>query len=132
MNIEILYTELKYTASRSSGPGGQHANKVSSKIQLLFDLEDSKAFTLEEKERLLKNLKPKLTKENVLILSSEESRSQHQNKEIVTKKFLEIIKNGLKVPKKRKITKPTKVSVKKRLEKKKRQALKKAQRRKPL
>ncbi len=132
MNKEILYTEIKYSTSRSSGPGGQHANKVSSKVQLLFDLEYSKAFAEEEKERLFKTLRTKLTKENILLISSEESRSQHKNKEIVNKKFIEILNNGLKVPKKRKTTKPTKASVKKRLEKKKRQAFKKAQRRKPI
>ncbi len=131
MNQEILNTEIKYTASRSSGPGGQHANKVSSKVQLIFDFENSKSFSEEEKQILFKNLKSKLTKEKVLILFSDESRSQHKNKEIVTDRFLKIIHKGLVVPKKRKATKPNKSSVKKRLEKKKKQAYKKALRRKP-
>ncbi len=131
MNQEILNTEIKYTASRSSGPGGQHANKVSSKVQLIFDVENSKAFTEEEKRILSKNLKNKLTKENYIIISSDESRSQHKNKEIVTDRFLKILHRGLVVPKERKATKPNRSSIKKRLERKKKQAYKKALRRKP-
>ncbi len=131
MNQEIINAELKYTASRSSGPGGQHANKVSSKVQLVFDLENSKAFTEEEKLILFKNLKNKLTKENYIIIFSDESRSQHKNKETVTDRFLKIIHRGLVVPKERKATKPNISSIKKRLERKKKQAYKKALRRKP-
>jgi len=131
LDIETLHNELKYTASRSSGPGGQHANKVSSKVQLSFDLENSNAFTDEEKQTLFNNLKTKLTKENSLIITSDESRSQHKNKEIVTDRFFGVIKKGLIVPKERKATKPKRASIKKRLDKKKKLAYKKALRRKP-
>ena len=79
---------------------------------------NSAELTSEEKELLLKNLQPKLTKEGVLLLNCDESRSQHKNKEIVIKRFLEIIYNGLKIPKKRKATKPSKSSIQKRLDKK--------------
>lgn len=126
MDSKILQTELNFKAIRSSGPGGQHANKVSSKVQLIFDLEKTKAFSEEEKELLLKNLRKKLTKDNVLIMTSEASRSQHKNKDIVIEKFHQIIKEALKVPVKRKATKPSRSSVRKRLEKKKKQAYKKA------
>jgi ribosome-associated protein len=126
MNTEKLIKELKFKAVRSSGAGGQHVNKVSSKVVLIFDVENSKVFSEEEKELLLRNLKIKLTKEHLLILNCEENRSQHKNKELVIKRFLEIITNALKVPKKRKPTKPSKSSIKKRLEKKKKQAYKKA------
>jgi len=131
MNTDLLLKELKFKAVRSSGPGGQHANKVSSKIQLLFDVENSSSFTEEEKDLLLKKLKSKLTKENILILTSEETRSQHKNKEVVIRKFHETIKESLKIPTKRKATKPSKSSIKKRLERKKKQAFKKAIRQKP-
>ncbi len=131
MNKRRLYTELKFKAIRSGGPGGQHANKVSSKVILFFDVQNTKAFTEEELQLLLKNLRHKLTKENILVLSSEETRSQHKNKEIVLDKFDEIILNALKSPKKRKPTKPSKASIKKRLESKKIQAFKKVTRRKP-
>lgn len=131
MNRENLQAELNFKAIRSSGPGGQHANKVASKVQLIFDLENSKAFNEDEKELLFKNLRTKLTKENILITSSEETRSQHKNKEIVIDKFHQLIKEALKIPRKRKATKPSKSSIKKRLERKKKQAFKKVTRQKP-
>ena len=128
MNVAQLLKELKFKAVRSSGSGGQHVNKVASKIELIFDLHNSVGFTDEEKTVLLKNLRSKLTKEQILLLQCSESRSQHKNKEIVIERFLQIITNGLKVPKKRKATKPSKASIQKRLEKKKRQAYKKVSR----
>ena len=131
MNSEGIIHELNFKAVRSSGAGGQHVNKVSSKVELMFDLQNSNVLNLEEKELLLKNLKSKLTKENMLLLQCDESRSQHKNKEIIIKRFLELIKNGLKIPKKRKATKPSKSSIQKRLDKKKKLAYKKAFRRKP-
>ncbi len=131
MNSDNIIQELKFKAVRSSGAGGQHVNKVSSKVELLFDLQNSLCLSDDEKELLIQKLKSKLTKENVLLLSCDESRSQHKNKEIVTKRFLELIKKGLKVPKKRKATKPSKSSIQKRLDKKKKHAYKKAFRRKP-
>jgi ribosome-associated protein len=131
LNPERIIHELNFKAVRSSGAGGQHVNKVSSKIELIFDLQNSSELTDDEKILLTKNLQSKLTKENVLLLQCDESRSQHKNKEIVIERFLELIKNGLKVPKKRKATKPTKSSVEKRIEKKKNIALKKVLRQKP-
>jgi ribosome-associated protein len=131
LNPERIIHELNFKAVRSSGAGGQHVNKVSSKIELIFDLQNSSELTDDEKILLTKNLQSKLTKENVLLLQCDESRSQHKNKEIVIERFFELIKNGLKVPKKRKATKPTKSSVEKRIEKKKNIALKKVLRQKP-
>ena len=131
MNQKILHSEIKFKAIRSSGPGGQHANKVSSKIVLFFDVQNSNAFTEDELNLVFRNLKTKLTKENILILSSEETRSQHKNKEIILDKFDQIIKKALVIPKKRKATKPSRSSVKKRLENKKTHAFKKMSRRKP-
>jgi ribosome-associated protein len=131
MNIERLIKELSFKAVRSSGAGGQHVNKVSSKIELIFDLQNSQEFNEAEKELLYKNLKTKLSKENLLILKCDESRSQHKNKEIVIKRFLEIITRAIVIPKKRKPSKPTKSSIQKRLDKKKKQAYKKAYRKKP-
>lgn len=131
MIAEILIKELNFKAVRSSGAGGQHVNKTSSKVELFFNLTNSSELTSEEKEILFKNLATRLTKEAVLILQCDESRSQHKNKEIVINRFIQVILNGLKVPKKRKPTKPSRSSVKKRLEKKKKQAYKKAFRKKP-
>ncbi len=131
MNTEKLIKELSFKAIRSSGPGGQHANKVSSKIELSFDIKASKELSDEQKELLLKNISNRLTKENILILFCDESRSQHKNKEIVIDRFKEIIKKGLIVPKKRKATKPSKASIKKRLDSKKKTSIRKSNRRKP-
>ena len=131
MDLDQLIKELKFKAIRSGGAGGQHVNKVSSKIVLFFDVASSQVLSYDEREVLLINLQTKLTKENMLILNCDESRSQHKNKEIIVQRFLQIIENGLKVPKKRKATKPSKASVKKRLENKKKQASIKANRKKP-
>jgi ribosome-associated protein len=131
MNIENLVKELTFKATRSSGAGGQHVNKVSSKIILTFDLLSSENLNEDEKEILLKNLKTRLTKDNILLLNCSESRSQHKNKELVIGRFLVIISEGLKVKKVRKKSKPSKAVIKRRLEKKSRQALKKSNRKKP-
>ena len=131
MDKETLLKELKFKAVRSSGAGGQHVNKVSSKVELFFDLENSKALSEEEKELLHINLKNRLTKENSIILFSDETRSQHKNKELVIKRFIELLKQGLKKTKIRKATKPSKLIKQKRLDAKKRVSDKKENRKKP-
>lgn len=131
MNTHELIKELKFKAVRSSGAGGQHVNKVSSKIELTFDLENSKELSENKKEILFKKLATRLTKENVLIIFSDETRSQHRNKELAIKRFLEIITQGLKRPKIRRATKPSRSSIRKKVENKKRQASKKLLRKKP-
>lgn len=131
MNREGIIQELKFKAVRSSGAGGQHVNKVSSKVELTFDLENSMALTDLEKNRLLKKLSSNLSKENILLLQCEETRSQHKNKELVIKKFLETLEANLVVPKRRRKTKPTRSAIEKRLKSKKKAALKKLNRGKP-
>ncbi len=130
MKPEELIKELNFKATRSSGAGGQHVNKVSSKIVLFFDVNNSVSLTTEEKEILLNNLHTKLTKENILILNCDESRSQHKNKAIVIARFLKIITEKLKVQKTRKATKIPRSVIRKRLESKKKLAFKKANRKK--
>ncbi len=126
-----LLLELTFKAIRSSGAGGQHVNKVSSKIELTFNIHESFVFDDEQKERLLKKLETKFTKEGVLIMQCDETRSQHKNKELVTKRFIELLESGLYVPKKRIPTKIPKAAVKKRLKKKKTISEKKVNRQKP-
>lgn len=132
MDQEQLLKEVIYKAVRSSGPGGQHVNKTSSKVELHFDVQESHGISEEEKVRILNKLKSRLTKENVLILQSDESRSQHKNKEYVSQRFLNIIEDASKKPKVRKKTRPSKASKMKRLKKKKINAEKKANRKDPL
>ncbi|EAR02879.1 alternative ribosome rescue aminoacyl-tRNA hydrolase ArfB [Maribacter sp. HTCC2170] len=131
MDKSTLLQELKFKAIRSSGAGGQHVNKVSSKIELTFDVLASNALSEIEKERISKKLITRLTKENILILQADDYRSQHRNKELAIKRFFELLENALKVKKKRKKSRPTKSSIEKRLKSKKKAALKKVSRRKP-
>lgn len=131
MNTLELLKELKFKAIRSSGAGGQHVNKVSSKIELTFNLTDSNQLSENQKEILSKKLANRLTKEGVLILFSDETRSQHRNKELAIKRFLELITQGLKRQKIRRATKPSRSSIRKKVENKKRQASKKLLRKKP-
>lgn len=131
MNTDKLISELTFKAQRSSGPGGQHVNKVSSKIELHFDLVSSNSFSDDEKQLLLKTLSNRLTKDNRLVLQCDETRSQHKNKELVIKRFLDLIKEGLIVPKKRKPTKVSKTIIRKRKESKRKQSQKKANRKTP-
>jgi len=131
LNKENIIQELKFKAVRSSGAGGQHVNKVSSKVELTFDLQNSNALSEREKIRLLKKLSNKLSKENILLMQCEETRSQHKNKELVIQKFLETLEANLVVPKRRRKTKPTRSAIEKRLKSKKKAALKKVNRGKP-
>lgn len=126
-----LIKELQFKSVRSGGAGGQHVNKVSTKIELTFDLRNSLAFLDTEKERLLHKLRPRLTNNGLLLLQCDETRSQHRNKELIVLRFLDVIESALKTPKKRKRTKPSKNSVEKRLKAKKLASQKKAGRGKP-
>lgn len=131
MDAEKIISELSFKAVRSSGSGGQNVNKVSSKVVLNFDLNASQALSDEEKLLLQENIVARLTSENILILNCDEDRSQLKNKEIVIKRFLEIIKKGLHVPKVRKATKIPKAVIKKRIKDKKNVSDLKQSRRKP-
>lgn len=130
MNKEQLIKELTFKAIRSSGAGGQHVNKVSSKIELCFSIKNSLGLTPEEKEKLYKNIGSRLTKDQRLILFSDESRSQHKNKELAIKRFLALIVKSSTKQKERKASKPTRASILKKRENKRLQALKKSMRKK--
>jgi len=131
MQAEELLKELSFKATRSSGAGGLHVNKVASQMELSFDIPNSTGLSEAEKERLQEKLKSRLTKEGILQLSCSESRSQHKNKTIVIERFLDLIKVKLRVQKPRKKTKPGKGAIEKRLKSKKNNALKKSQRKPP-
>ncbi|GAA4294560.1 alternative ribosome rescue aminoacyl-tRNA hydrolase ArfB [Aestuariibaculum suncheonense] len=126
-----LILELNFKAVRSSGAGGQHVNKVASKVELTFNLQSSEVFNDIQKSRLQYKLQNRLTNDGLLILQCAESRSQHKNKELVTERFLDLIENALKVQKKRVPTKIPKSVIKKRLKGKRNQSLKKENRKKP-
>ena len=125
--LVIPSNEIKWRFSRSSGPGGQNVNKIESRVEIIFDLEDSKVLNDYQKEILKRNLKNKLVN-NSLRLAVQEHRNQLLNRQLALMKFSSIIKNSLNKPLKlRKSTQPTKASQKKRVEvKKKRGELKKS------
>lgn len=131
MNKEGIYKELQFKAVRSSGAGGQHVNKVSSKVELSFDILNSQSLSEREKIRLLKNLSNRISKEGILQLSSSESRSQHTNKEKVIKRFYQLLEKGFIVPKKRKPTTISRTQKQKRMNQKQKQSEKKGLRKKP-
>jgi ribosome-associated protein len=124
-----LIPELSFTASRSGGPGGQHVNKVSSKITLRWDVFHSQILDEDQKNLLLKKLTNRLTTDGVLLISAQESRSQIQNKEVVLRKLDKLLTTALAKKKIRKATKPSKGAIQKRIEQKKQRSEKKQWRR---
>jgi ribosome-associated protein len=114
-----LDSEIFFRFSRSSGKGGQHVNKVSTKVELNFDVANSKLLTEEQKQKILQKLFQYINKEEILKVIVETSRSQLENKNIALKKFKKLIHDCFKEKKKRIATKPTKFSKENRLKKKK-------------
>lgn len=115
-----LDPEFKFKTSRSSGAGGQNVNKVSTKVELDFDVANSALLSTEQKEIILEKLAGKINKEGILQIVAQTERSQLGNKEIAIKKFYTLVNNCFAVKKKRKATKPSKASKEKRLQTKKR------------
>jgi ribosome-associated protein len=125
--VIIPSSEIQFRFSRSSGPGGQNVNKLSTKAELIFDLANSSAFDESTKERLRHTLGRNIDTTGKITLTSQESRSQFQNKQIAIEKFILMIRKALVIPKIRKETKTSHSSILKRLERKnKRGAIKKS------
>lgn len=116
--VPDLSTEFQFFTSRSSGPGGQNVNKVNSKVELRFNIQNSELLTDEQKEILLVKLASKVTAEGLLIVVSQRDRSQLVNKEDSVKKLYTLISKALTPRKARKSTRPTKSSIEKRLQSK--------------
>jgi ribosome-associated protein len=122
--------EIAFLVSRSSGPGGQHVNKVNTQVQLRFNISASKILSDAEKSTLLYKLRNQITKNNELIITSQTERSQIQNKKHALHKFYLLIEQLLKTEKDRIASRPSKAAQVRRLEKKRRLGEKKALRRK--
>jgi len=119
MEKEKIIKELVFKTSRSSGSGGQNVNKVSTKVELRFNLFISEALNAEEKQMISEQLKKKISQEGILIVTSDSERTQLGNKKKVIELFISLIEKSLIKPKKRTKTKPTKASKEKRLKEKK-------------
>ncbi len=126
-----LEQEIIYSATRSSGPGGQNVNKVNTQVELRFSVKNSGLFSGEEKDRIFLKLKNRINTEGELIITSQSGRTQLDNKEKAREKFFELLEKALTVRKKRIKSTPTLASRLKRLESKKNQAQKKLLRKPP-
>src|SRR5689334_14485675 len=122
ITAQSVRDELTFTTSRSGGPGGQLVNKVSSKVMLRWDIKGSSRLTTEEKELLLDKLKSRIVQGGELLIVSQESRSQQENKQLVMEKLNELLRKAFEIKKVRKATKKSRSSQEKRLTEKKRAA----------
>jgi ribosome-associated protein len=127
-DLRIPLTELDYQASRSGGPGGQHVNTSSTRIEVWWDVGRSPSLSEEQRAQLLERLRPRLDSSGRLRLVSSASRSQLRNREDVTERLRSVVASALAVRKKRKPTRPSRAAKAARLEAKRRRALTKERR----
>jgi len=130
-DFENLLKEVSFKAVRSGGKGGQNVNKVSTKVELSFNLSESNLLSEEQKEIIRKKISSKISDEGIIRLTADSERSQFSNKEIVSQKFISLIQKALTPKKKRIASKPSKASREERLKLKKEKAERKELRRKP-
>ena len=127
--VRIPVSELHFRTSRSSGPGGQNVNKLETRVELLFDIVRSPSLTDEQRERILLNLGSRIDGDGVLHISSQRSRSQWENKQGTIEKLVSVLREVLKVRRKRIKTAPTRSSNETRVQQKKKHSQKKKLRR---
>jgi ribosome-associated protein len=129
--LRLPRAELEYRASRSGGPGGQHVNTSSTRVEVWWDVAGSSALTEEQRARLLARLATRLDSAGRLRLVSGGTRSQLRNREEVTERLRDLVAAALRVPKARKRTRPSRAAKAARLEAKRRRAAVKRERRPP-
>jgi len=127
--LAIPRTELLYRASRAGGPGGQHVNTSSTRIELLWDLSASTVIDEEQRERLKLKLGARLDSDGKVRVVASDRRSQRQNRLAAEERLAALVRHALVIPKKRRPTKPTRAAKERRLSDKKRRAEKKRERR---
>lgn len=118
-SVSVPSAELSFRASRSGGPGGQHVNTSSTRMELVWDVATSPSLTEQQRKRVLEKLGNRINSEGQLLLAEGGSRSQHQNREAVTERFISLLAEALHVPKPRRKTRPPRSSREKRLKAKK-------------
>lgn len=121
-DLFIPRSELTYRATRAGGPGGQHVNTSSTRIELVWDVAGSPSLTEPQRQRILSGLANRISQEGLLQLSDAGTRSQHRNREAVTERLSELLAEALVVRKARKKTRPTKASRERTRQAKKRRA----------
>jgi ribosome-associated protein len=127
-DISIPLSEIKFSFSRSSGPGGQNVNRVATRVELRFDIKHSTSFNEEQREILLHRLVRRIDTRGVLHLSAQDSRSQWTNRQMVLQRFRDALMHALIPTKKRTRTQPTTGSKERRLKEKKLQSAQKKSR----
>lgn len=127
-HICIPDEELTFTASHSSGPGGQNVNKVSSRITLWFDVVNSPSLSPDQKELVMRRLKNRIDKEGVLRVISQQTRSQAANKELTVERFVELLRDTLRQAPIRKKTRISRAAKLRRLEQKRQRSVLKSTR----
>jgi len=128
-NVQVPASAIAFSAARSSGPGGQNVNKVSSKVELRVDLDAVVGLTPEQRRRLLGAARAKLDEDGLLLVTSQVTRSQLQNLEDAREKIRSLVALALVAPKRRIATKPTRASKARRLDAKRKNSDKKRARR---
>ena len=124
-SVSIPRSEIELRFSRSSGPGGQHAQKSDTRVEATFDVEASSALTEAQKRRVVSRAGP------VIRAIAQDERSQWRNRELATERLVEALREALRVPRRRRPTRPTKAAVERRLEQKRRRSNVKRLRRPP-
>ncbi len=128
-SVSIPRNELDVRVSRSSGAGGQHVNKTSSRVEVFWNILTSRALDETQRTRLREKLSSRLTSDGSIRVVASDMRSQTRNRELAEQRLVELVRRALIVPKKRRATRPTRASKEARLESKKRHSTKKAERR---
>jgi ribosome-associated protein len=128
-SLSIPRGELDVRVSRSSGAGGQHVNKTSSRVEIFWNVRTSGAVTDEQRALLLSRLESKLNSDGSIRVVASDMRSQSRNRELAEERLAEVVRRALVVRRKRKATKPTRAAKEARLESKKRHSRKKDERR---
>ena len=128
-SLSIPRTELDTRVSRSSGAGGQHVNKTSSRVEIFWNIVGSRAVSEEQRARLREKLASKLTMEGSIRVVASDMRSQSRNRELAEERLAELVRRALVIPRKRRATKPTRAAKEARLDSKKRHSTKKRDRR---
>lgn len=121
-NVSVPRSELDYRASRSGGPGGQHVNTSSTRIELIWDVAATPSLSEAQRVRVQEKLSNRINGEGQLLLAEGGSRSQLQNREAVTERFVELLAAALHVPRPRRKTKTPRAERERRLQAKKRRS----------